>query len=85
MIFRGASRKNSKIVRRNNEFIARTFRNDFSTRYHEGALEQNPFLKSGEGKSTATTVATIQTMRDAAHEVGEISDTVGKSSAESFK
>ena len=51
---------------------------------YEGAIEQNPFLKSGKGKSTATTVATIQTMRDAAHEVGEISDTVGKSPAESF-
>ena len=31
-----------------------------------------------KGKSSATTVATIQTMRDAAHEVGEISDTVGE-------
>merc|ERR1712131_578076 len=32
------------------------------------------------GKSTATTVATIQTMRDAAHEVGEISDAVVRES-----
>ena len=36
-------------------------------------------LKSLKGKSSATTVATIQTMRDAAHEVGEISDAVGES------
>ena len=42
-------------------------------------------MKSAKGKSTATTVATIQTMRDAAHEVGEISDTVGKMTAELFE
>jgi len=46
--------------------------------------ETTNLLRGLLGKSTATTVATIQTMRDAAHEVGEISDTVGKSPAESF-
>merc|ERR1711917_101428 len=37
--------------------------------------ETTNLLRGLLGKSTATTVATIQTMRDAAHEVGEISDT----------
>jgi len=42
--------------------------------------ETTNLLRGLLGKSSATTVATIQTMRDAAHEVGEISDAVVRES-----
>ena len=47
-------------------------------RINESYCETVLMLRNLLGKSSATTVATIQTMRDATHDFGEISDSVGK-------